>query len=67
MEAAFRVHPSWRGCLPEVLDQAAEVRGSWGPEMPQLSSRLAMHSERRAISGLSHPAPRATPRALRSM
>lgn len=26
MEAAFRMHPVWRGCLPEVLDQAAEVR-----------------------------------------
>lgn len=25
-EAAFRQHPVWRGCQPEVLDQAAEVR-----------------------------------------
>lgn len=24
-EAAFRQHPVWRGCQPEVLDQAVEV------------------------------------------
>ena len=24
-ERAFRAHPVWRGCQPEVLDQAVEV------------------------------------------
>ena len=26
-ERAFRAHPVWRGCQPEVLDQAVEVSG----------------------------------------